>query len=153
MRSPCIRIDHCHPILFKSQVKTIRSVATMAKRSVASIGIFISMFLVVAITCFQEERSIYLVLLEGDALAFHEGSRDQDSSTIHPNTNRLIYIVTKLAYFYSIWHFNLRIQSLPPHPLTHNLFFCFAYSSYTQSKRFFMLSFNINCLTLIIIIL
>ncbi|RZC04781.1 Subtilisin-like protease SBT2.4 isoform B [Glycine soja] len=62
----------------------------MAKRSVASIGIFISMFLVVAITCFQEERSIYLVLLEGDALAFHdhEGSQDQDSSTIHPNTNR-----------------------------------------------------------------
>ncbi|KAG4929193.1 hypothetical protein JHK82_046255 [Glycine max] len=46
-------------------------------------------FLVVAITCSQEEQSIYLVLLEGDALAFHEGSRDQDSSTIHPNTNRL----------------------------------------------------------------
>ncbi|KAH1200624.1 Subtilisin-like protease SBT2.4 [Glycine max] len=61
------------------------------------LGIFISMsFLVVAITCSQEEQSIYLVLLEGDALAFHEGSRDQDSSTIHPNTNRLIYIAARL---------------------------------------------------------
>nr|KYP58271.1 Subtilisin-like protease [Cajanus cajan] len=38
----------------------------------------------VAIT--QEDRSIYLVLLEGDALAFHEGSRDQHSSTIDPNS-------------------------------------------------------------------
>ncbi|TKY53980.1 Subtilisin protease SBT2.4 [Spatholobus suberectus] len=62
----------------------------MARRSVASIAlpslsIFISMFLV-AITCFQEERSIYLVLLEGDGLAFHEGSRDEDSSIVHPNS-------------------------------------------------------------------
>ncbi|KAJ1427166.1 Peptidase S8/S53 domain [Sesbania bispinosa] len=58
----------------------------MAKRtSVASIAlpslsIFISIFFV-SITCFQEERSIYLVLLEGDAVAFHEGS-----SRIDPNS-------------------------------------------------------------------
>ncbi|KAL2339223.1 hypothetical protein Fmac_013669 [Flemingia macrophylla] len=60
----------------------------MAKTSVASIAltflrIFISIFLV-AIT--QEERSIYLVLLEGDALAFHQASRDQASSTIDYNS-------------------------------------------------------------------
>ncbi|KAK7363781.1 hypothetical protein VNO77_05938 [Canavalia gladiata] len=57
----------------------------MAKGSFASIAlpslsIFICIFLV-SITCLPEERSIYLVLLEENAVAFHEAS-----STIYPNS-------------------------------------------------------------------
>ncbi|CAJ1941408.1 unnamed protein product [Sphenostylis stenocarpa] len=60
-------------------------VASMALPVVA--GILISMLLAAAITCLvQEERHIYLVLMEGVALAFHEeASMDQLSSTLHPN--------------------------------------------------------------------
>ncbi|XP_061359333.1 subtilisin-like protease SBT2.4 [Gastrolobium bilobum] len=63
----------------------------MAERSVSSIAlplliIYIISIFVVSITCFQEERSLYLVLLEGDAVAFHEGSWDEHSSRIDPNS-------------------------------------------------------------------
>ncbi|XP_052108250.1 subtilisin-like protease SBT2.4 [Arachis duranensis] len=49
-------------------------------------SIFISIF-VISITCFHddEERHIYLVLLEGDGIAFQKGSHSQDSTTIDPN--------------------------------------------------------------------
>ncbi|KAK7348405.1 hypothetical protein VNO80_22960 [Phaseolus coccineus] len=65
----------------------------MAKVFAASIAlslvaaILISMLLA-AITCLiHEERLIYLVLMEGDALAFREqASMDQHSSTMHPNS-------------------------------------------------------------------
>ncbi|XP_027368653.1 subtilisin-like protease SBT2.4 [Abrus precatorius] len=57
----------------------------MAKRSVISMALpFLSILLsifFVSITCIQEERSIFLVLLEGDAVAFHQGSRDHHSSS------------------------------------------------------------------------
>ncbi|KAK7387727.1 hypothetical protein VNO78_22517 [Psophocarpus tetragonolobus] len=52
----------------------------MAKRSTLPLP-FLSVFMLVVLTnCFQEDRSIYLVLLEGDALAF----RQHFSSTIYP---------------------------------------------------------------------
>jgi len=59
-------------------------------------AILISMVLA-AITCLiHEERSIYLVLMEGDAHAFRqEPSMDQHSSTMH--INRFFY----LFYFIS----------------------------------------------------
>lgn len=45
---------------------------------------FILIFLVSITCCFQEERSIYLVLLEGEAVAFHGASQnEEDSSNIH----------------------------------------------------------------------
>ncbi|KAE9602055.1 putative tripeptidyl-peptidase II [Lupinus albus] len=50
-----------------------------------SLTIFISMFLVY-IACLEEDRSIYLVLLEGDGVAFHEASHGHgDSARIDPN--------------------------------------------------------------------
>lgn len=61
------------------------------------LSIFISIFLI-SITCFQEERSIYLVLLEGNGVAFHEGLRDGDSSRIDPN--RLITYT--VSYFFNL---------------------------------------------------
>ncbi|RDX89922.1 Subtilisin-like protease SBT2.4, partial [Mucuna pruriens] len=59
----------------------------MAKRSVASIALpFLSSLISMFFVTIQEERSIYLVLLEGDALAFRQPSSDQHSSTIHPHS-------------------------------------------------------------------
>ncbi|KAK2359067.1 subtilisin protease SBT2.5 [Trifolium repens] len=44
---------------------------------------FILIFLVSITCCSQEDRSIYLVLLEGDAVAFHGASQNDDSSMVH----------------------------------------------------------------------
>ncbi|KAK7262127.1 hypothetical protein RJT34_29687 [Clitoria ternatea] len=46
-----------------------------------SLSIFIiSIFLFISISCYEEERSIYLVLLDGDAVAFHPNS---EASKVH----------------------------------------------------------------------
>jgi hypothetical protein len=61
---------------------------------------FILIFLVSITCCSQEDRSIYLVLLEGDAVAFHGASQNDDSPMVH--LTRLQYNINYKLNLYSL---------------------------------------------------